>query len=385
MLLSSKCIIKYVGEVQDVEINERNVGDEESDEEDSTTDASTLVNDNKRDDGSFPFKFYVRDEDRNLIMAAQTYEEAREWIRCLKNAVNVEQYFDDSKKYRFQTPLFSVVRLLVEDVPTHELVLRNEWIAGDAMKALSDSVLKKNLVPISRLAIIECGLSDEYMISMGEGMGFNENIKELDLSTNRIGDTGVGELCDGLYLNVTVERLNLANNVVCDVGAVYLSDVIRGSVSITSLNLSQNHITPIGAASLSNALETNEFLVELELGNNDLGDEGCAKLAQGIKINKHLKKLGLSYNHIASGGLKTLCEEGLSSNRTLEELDLTGNDFDQKGAEALFNTLKDHKSLTKIDCGNNSKLQVDGITTLAQTLKSRFLVSELVMTRITNK
>ncbi|KAL0477403.1 plekstrin domain protein [Acrasis kona] len=385
--IKGKCLVKYVGEVQDVEIDQAIVAGQseyDSEEEDgaSASDVASTQFEKLKDDNSYPFKFYLLDDDRNLIMAAQTYEEAKEWIRIIRNVVNVEQYFDDLKRYRVQTPLYNVMKLFLEDTTKQDLVLKNEWVAGDAIKSVSETVLKKNLVPITKFGLVECGLSDDYMISIGEGLGVNETVKELDLSHNRIGDNGVGDLCDGLILNVTVEKLNLGNNLVCDVGSVFISEVIRATVSINSINLSHNHITSIGAMALSSALVNNELLVNLELGYNEIGDEGVKQLAEGLKNNKCLKKLGLSNNGIGSEGLTVFCEVGLIHNRTLEEIDLTGNEFDKNGADALVNALKDHKSITKVDCGNNSKLSADGITTLAQILKSRFLVSQLVMTRI---
>jgi Ran GTPase-activating protein (RanGAP) involved in mRNA processing and transport len=378
--LTSKCIIRYVGEVQEVDIIEAEAYDSEEEDTEGEAGTTTAVTEKVKDDNSFPFKFYILDGERNLVMAALTYEDAREWIRVLRNCVNVETYFEEVKHHRLQIPLVPVVRLLIEE-DTKDLIIKNEWVGGDQLKAMSNSVLKKNPVSIVRFAMIQCGLSDDNMITLGEGLGSNETIRELSLSSNRIGNNGVADLVDGLLLNVTLTRLNLSDNVIGDVGAVHIADLLMGTVSINAINLGLNHITGLGIRSISRSLQSNDLLIELELGNNHIGDDGCVFLAEGLRSNKKLRRLGLSYNNIGSDGLKELCEKGLVLNRTLAELDLTGNVFDKSGAEALFHTLKDHKSLTKIDCGSNTKLHVEGITTLAQTLKSRYLVSNLVLTR----
>lgn len=83
--------------------------------------------------------------------------------------------------------------------------------------------------------------------------------------------------------------------------------------------------------------------------------------------------------------MNVLCIEGFANNRSLKDVDLVGNDFDKNGAVALVQALKDHKTLTRVDLGNNKKLGIGGITAMAEVLKSRFLVSKLVMTRTQKK
>ena len=79
--------------------------------------------------------------------------------------------------------------------------------------------------------------------------------------------------------------------------------------------------------------------------------------------------------------MKLLCLEGIANNKSIKELDLVGNEFDKTGAAALVQAMTDHKSLVTVDLGNNRKLGMSGITTTAEVLKSKYLVSKLVMTR----
>lgn len=76
---------------------------------------------------------------------------------------------------------------------------------------------------------------------------------------------------------------------------------------------------------------------------------------------------------------------GLNHNRCLADLDLKSNCIDARGVASLSSLLKDHKTLSRVDLGNNPNLGITGITALSESLKSKFMISKLVMRRPQNK
>jgi hypothetical protein len=326
--------------------------------------------------GAFLYKFMIDgDGDHQLVCAAQDEEEAKLWVKVLTNAIEIENYFASCDLHGTRA-LVGVVRVLT-DQSLKELIIKDETLTIDSVKALSD-VIGKNRV-LTKMTISNCQLTDSFMKVIASGLAQNESLLSVDLSANRISDQGVSDLVTSLYVNVTINYLNLSSNQIGDEGVFYLSDLLKANFGISQLDLRNNRIGPEGCKYLEKCLQES-LLNEIELGDNELGDDGVGQLAHGLKANKHLLKLGLSGNKIGSEGLKVLCED-LISNRTLCDLDLKRNVFDQSGIQALVAMLKEQKSLERIDLGDNNNLGQTGVKALSEALKTRYMISKLIMTR----
>ncbi|KAF0981341.1 hypothetical protein FDP41_012601 [Naegleria fowleri] len=370
----------------------------------NTTGNNAVAIQRKLESNAYKYKFCVIAADRELFMAAASIQDAKDWVKRIRACIFVEDYFVDCKSCGVERPLLSVVMLLTSvasmdateeekksaqlmgavddsrhsDIETLVLQHEDPFTISD-LKALTTTCIQSTRVNLKSLSITHCGIGDEHLRLLAHGMADNQTITTLDLSHNFISDFGICDLIDGLFLNVTLKRLSFSHNSIGDVGCVYLSDLLLGNVSIKKLDISYNRIGANGAKSLSKALISNTLLRVLDLGHNNIGNEGCSSLAEGLKQNKTLETLDLSFNSIGSDGLTRLCNEGIIYNRGLKDLSLHGNAFDNAGAKSLVKALIDHKTLKRVDCGENSQIGTEGIITLAQTLTTKYMVGKLVM------
>lgn len=69
---------------------------------------------------------------------------------------------------------------------------------------------------------------------------------------------------------------------------------MKNNITLRSLNLSENKIGDSGATAIGNALKTNAGLQKLDLAENPIGDAGAKAIATGLKTNKTIKKIFLS-------------------------------------------------------------------------------------------
>jgi Ran GTPase-activating protein (RanGAP) involved in mRNA processing and transport len=403
------CTVRYIGSMQFVNNNGAAIEDEDSDDETGVNhlesnssvslagravtgdDDTSGKKKNLSDLSSYMYKISVSDEQRALNMAARSPQEAKAWVQAISNCINVENYLHSCDNHTDTRPLLPIVLLLSkgddDDLTAHvdstKLELRGvEPFTIYTMKTMIDSVLyNRSLNSLQTLVISKCHINDDFIKVLSEALSINKTITHLDLSENRIGDAGCSYLCDCLLINTEVTTLNMSANEFSDSGVVFISDLLMSNISVTTLNMSNNNITKDGILALSKTLASNSTLTDLNLSHSDMDDTAASYMAKGLKNNKSLLKLGLSHCSITSAGMDALCKHGILLNKTLRDLDLRGNTFDKEGANALIVALKDHKSLVRVDCGDNLQLGVDGITVLAQTLKSRFLISKLVMTR----
>ena len=96
--------------------------------------------------------------------------------------------------------------------------------------------------------------------------------------------------------------LNLSANKIGNTGATSLSKALSNNSTLTDLNLSDNDIRNTGANSLSKALRKNTTLTNLDLGDNAIDNAGVVSLtgalSVNISLNLNLSGITFNYSHV---------------------------------------------------------------------------------------
>ncbi|XP_072133151.1 LOW QUALITY PROTEIN: NACHT, LRR and PYD domains-containing protein 3-like [Mobula birostris] len=120
-------------------------------------------------------------------------------------------------------------------------------------------------------------------------------------------DSGAEDLVSALSTNPSLTELNLSDNKLGDSGVKLVSAALRNpECKIQTLWLYRVGLTDSGAEDLVSALSTNPSLTELSLGLNSLTDRSVPGLRRLILTLPSLERIGLGNNRFSETGEKEL-------------------------------------------------------------------------------
>ncbi|MCI4395273.1 hypothetical protein PGIGA_G00178430 [Pangasianodon gigas] len=202
---------------------------------------------------------------------------------------------------------------------------------------------------VKHLRLIGCGVSDEGCAALASALKSNpSHLRDLDLSENNLGDSGV-KCLSGVLENphCKLEILWLRGCGVSDEGCAALTSALRSNPShLRELNLCQNKLGESCGTCLYALLENPHCKLEiLRLRGCGVSDEGCAALASALRSNpSHLRELNLCQNKL--GESCGTCFYALLENPDckLEILRLRGCGVSDEGCAALTSALRSNPS-----------------------------------------
>ncbi|MCI4391770.1 hypothetical protein PGIGA_G00138220 [Pangasianodon gigas] len=269
----------------------------------------------------------------------------------------------------------AVVFVLLASVQEQDAFVLNKYTNK---YCTSDEVLLKLLpvVAASRKAEFNnCGLNEKSCAALASMLSSeSSNLRELDLSRNKLGDSGLKRLSAGLENpHCKLETLRLRDCDISDEGCDVLTSALRSNPShLRELDLSKNKVRDSGVKCLSAVLENPHCKLEtLRLCDCDISDEGCAALTSALRSNpSHLRELDLSGNELRDSGVKRLSAVLENPHCKLETLRLCDCGVSDEGCAALTSALRSNPShLRELDLSKN-RLRDSGVKRLSAVLEN---------------
>nr|XP_021325108.1 protein NLRC5 isoform X14 [Danio rerio] len=198
--------------------------------------------------------------------------------------------------------------------PSHlrELNLSGNELKHRRVKQFFD-VLKKSTCKLERLRLRYCSIQADDCTDLASALKSNpSHLRELDLSGNNLGDSGVKKLSD-LLINqqFKLEKLRLSYCSITEKQCVILTSALKSNPShLRELNLNGNRLGDSGADGLNHLLSS----VDCKLNKLHLCDCSITEKQLLIPITAtcmgllHLRELDLSKNQIKNQGVYMLCD-----------------------------------------------------------------------------
>ncbi|XP_036417261.1 ribonuclease inhibitor-like [Colossoma macropomum] len=282
-----------------------------------------------------------------------------------------------------------------------ELNLSGNKPGDSGVKELSE-LLKDQHCKLEKLQLADCKITGEHCADLMKALKSNHlsHLRELNLNTNELGDSGVNKLSDLLKdPHCKVEKLQLANCKITDKGCADLVKSLKSNPSshLKELNLNNNNPGYSGVMELSELLEDPHCKLETlqlllycascvceavsvrvfssflcRLYNCQITGEGCVDLIKALKSNpsSQLRELNLSYNDLRDSGVENLSDLLEDPHCKLETIQLEGCSITGEGWAALVKALKSNPSSHLIELSLNGSEAGDlGVKKLSDLLK----------------
>ncbi|KAL1251879.1 hypothetical protein QQF64_019675, partial [Cirrhinus molitorella] len=207
------------------------------------------------------------------------------------------------------------------DLSKHEL--------GDTGVNQIAALLQDKHCQLNTLILFYCSITEEQCLILTSALKSNpSHLRKLNLSGNKLGDSGVKNLSD-LLMNTQfkLEKLNLFYCSITEEQCLILTSALKSNPShLRKLNLRRNKLGDSGVKNLSDLLMNPQFKLEkLDLCLCSITEKQCLILTSALKSNpSHLRKLDLSGNKLGDSGVKNLSDLLMNPQFKLEKLDLYG-------------------------------------------------------------
>ncbi|XP_056304433.1 uncharacterized protein LOC130216564 [Danio aesculapii] len=278
----------------------------------------------------------------------------------------------------------SAVTSALNSNPSHlrELNLSGNNLGDSGVKNLSDFLMNPRC-RLEKLLVCGCSITEEQCVILTSALNSNpSHLRELNLSWNNLGDSGVKNLSDFLMNpQCRLEKLQLRGSFMTYEGCSAVTSALNSNPShLRELNLSGNNLGDSGVKNLSDFLMNPRCRLEkLLVCGCSITEEQCVILTSALNSNpSHLRELNLSWNNLGDSGVKNLSDFLMNPQCRLEKLLLCVCSITEEQCVFLTSALRSNPShLRELNLTGN-QIQNTGFNHICDILKnSQFKLQRL--------
>ncbi|XDV28554.1 hypothetical protein PO909_031819 [Leuciscus waleckii] len=260
-----------------------------------------------------------------------------------------------------------------------ELDLSENKVGNSGIKKIC-VLLENTQCKLEKLKLSDCSITEEGYKALASALRSNpSHLIELDLRGNDPGQSGVKELYDLLKdERCTLKTMRFLKSDAAQEACECLTKVLgKSPLLLTELHLSEDKLGDLDGEKLSALLMDSHSKVEkIKLNNSEQTEKSCSVLATVLSSKTILKELNLINSRLLDSGVKEICEGLKNPVCELKILELSKCDLTEGSCSALASVLSSDSKLKYLDLSNNN-LQDSGVKLLSDGLKENCKLERL--------
>ena len=234
----------------------------------------------------------------------------------------------------------------LEEITSNKLTylnISNNPILDEGIKKLTDSL--KNFNTLNKLNVSNCGFEFPGFEHLMNALQFFKRIEFLNISGNNIKN-GNFENVKPCFTSFGVKYLNMANCSLGNDNTFILGECLESNETIKTINISNNKITDTGFRSFIPLFRNNNVIENLDCSANYITDLSAKNFIKNIKFNRGLKRINFFDNQLKNE-MGNLFIEILETNKNLISINLVYNRVQMKTMEEINRILKTNNEKQK--------------------------------------
>lgn len=246
-----------------------------------------------------------------------------------------------------------------------------DFVAGrpeaEALEVMSifSSVLEGCV--LRSLNLSDNALGEKGIRAFGSLLKSQKKLEELYFINNGISGDAARAICELLPSVERIKTLHFHNNMTGDDGAEALSDLVTKCIALEDFRCSSTRIGTQGGISLAGALGKGHSLKKLDLRDNMFGKGGGVAVSRVISGHIGLTEVYLSYLNFEDKGAIAIANSLKDAAPSLSVLEIAGNEITPKAAPAFAECLAVKSLLTKFVASEN-ELKDEGSVIICKAL-----------------
>ncbi len=230
-----------------------------------------------------------------------------------------------------------------------ELIVNDNKIGPRAIVLLLASLTYPALTLISAkysgIGNLGAGAIARFLLDYG-----GRTLRELELGSNGITDSGALKLANGLANAYALQRIDIGSNPLGPPGAVAILDALAtaSTMAIDSINFMYCEIGDAGAEGVGKFIMRRDCK-SMTLMACEIYSKGAKAIADSIDASAYIiETLNLVYNPLGDAGVKYFLDKITKQNRSVRELYIDKCDIGMEGAMAIKRAIEAQGALRKL-------------------------------------
>ena len=209
-----------------------------------------------------------------------------------------------------------------------------------------------------------------------------QNVVKLHIFRSNITDQAADDIAAVISCNIHLQEFNLCTSMVQASGILNISRSLQKISSLRKLYINHNNITYEAAGNIAATISSNKNLQEFDISGNNLQTAGVIKIMKALKGLNTLRKLYISNNSITDE-VADYITAVISCNTDIKVLDISGNNLQASGAIKIGNFLQNiytPKTLFITNSDNPADVDVSAVISENASLQEIYIYSNNLQT-----